>query len=166
MEIQSKVEKKRYLQCLKEQMESPFAFGETRFTGTVLGSFLYITHHAGHEFNRKVTNEKSRTIGFVTRRDGGCAVHAIFTWGYLDPISLVSAYLIGMLLTFLMLSMETMEWINPFAIPTVCWGIAAAVLFFGVISYVQCWFTQRGQESMRELTTLLENPVAPWEEME
>ena len=143
MEIQSKVEKKRYLQCLKDQMESPFAFGETRFT-----------------------DEKSRAIGFVTRRDGGCAVHAIFTWGYLDPISLVSAYLIGMLLTFLMLSMETMEWINPFAIPTVCWGIAAAVLFFGVISYVQCWFTQRGQESMRELTTLLENPVAPWEEME
>ena len=166
MYIHSNVEKKKYLRELRYQMESWFSFGEPRFTGVILGNFFYVTHHAGHECNHRITNEKSRAFGFVTKEKNGCGVCAICTRGYLDPFSLVTLYLLLMVTVFLMITMNTMEVINPFAIPAVCWGLAFSVFFVGVISYVQCWFTERGQESMRELQKLLQNPVRIWEEEE
>ncbi len=167
MYIHSDVEKKKYLRELRYQMESWFAFGDTRFTGVILGNFIYITHHAGHEYNRRISNEKSRAFGFVTKEKDGCGVHVICTWGYLDPFSIVSLYLVAMLIISVASFMQTMEMaINPFATPAVCWGIAVSVLFVSAITFVQSWFTERGQESMRELLTLLQNPVRIWDEDE
>ena len=159
MRINSPMEKKKYLHDLRQQMESWFAFGETRFTGLVLGNFLYITHHAGFEWNRRVTNEKSRAIGFVTRHGDGCEVHVICTRGLLDPVSLVLIYLLG-LVYFAVRGMD----MQASAIPHILAALTAVIT--GVISAVQCWFTERGQESMTELLTLLYDPELLWEDSE
>lgn len=148
MRIVLPLEKKEYLHDLCQRMDSWFSFGESRFTGVVLGSFLYITNHAGYEWNRRITNEKSRAIGFVTRHGDGCEVKVIFTWGYLDPVSLIWMYL-------LMLGiLQLRDPGSPVAY------ILAAVIALGIcaISAVQCWFTQRGQQTFDDLLSLLYNP--------
>ena len=156
MQITTSIEKKKYLRSLREQLDSWFAFGQSRFTGIVLGNFLYITSHAGYEWNCKITNQKSRAIGFVTDYGGDCKVSVITTRGYLDPVSMLLWYLLG---------------VGYFLIQGIQSGMvhvaaAAVALLVGVWSFVADWFTERGQENMHELITLLRDPVPVWEDSE
>ena len=166
MRIVSPLEKEKYLHDLRCQMESWFAFGQPRFTGVVLGNFLYITHHAGYEWNRRITNEKSRAIGFVTRYGDGCQVKLICFRGYLDPVSLVLNYLIYTVFVSLAVAMKTAVEVNPFVIPELHLFAAGLALFIGLISFAECWFTERGHESMTELLSLLRDPEPLWEKSE
>ncbi len=155
MRFDASVKKKKYLRELRLQMESWFAFGQPRFTGLVLGSFFYITRHAGYEWNRRVTNEKHRAIGFVTKQGERCAVHAVFIPGYLDPLSLVWYYLICMVIFWI-------YGLNPWVhfVPNI---IAVGVaLLSGVISAVASCVTERGREAFDDLLTLLNDPVRFW----
>lgn len=148
MRIVLPLEKKKYLRDLKSRMESWFSFGESRFTGMILGNFLYITSHAGFEWNHRITNEKSRAIGFVTRHGNGCEVKVICTWGYLDPVSLIVMYL-------LLLAVLRLSDIGSSTVPILAAVISVATCVF---SAVQCWFTERGQENFDDLLSLLYNP--------
>lgn len=150
------LEKKKYLRDLQSQMESWFSFGEPRFTGLVLGNFFYITRHAGYEWNRRITNEKSRAIGFVTRHGEGCEVRVVFQWGYLEPVSLIWMY-------FLSLGLLQLRDVSS---PTIHLLAAVIAVVTGAISAVQCWFTERGQECFDELLSLLYNPEILWEDSE
>ena len=153
MRILSPLDKKKYLHHLRYQMESWFAFGQTRFTGVVLGNFFYVTHHAGYEWKRRITNEKSRAIGFVTQHGDGCEVRAICLWGYLDPVSLICGYLLA-------LGLLKIKGVN-YPMDHILAAVTSVVA--GVISAVQCWFTERGQESFDELLSLLRDPEPLWE---
>ena len=148
------LEKKEYLHDLRCQMESWFSFGESRFTGVILGNFFYITKHAGYEWNRRISNEKSRAIGFVTRHGEGCEVKAVFLWGYLEPVSLIWMY-------FLLLGLLQLKDVSS---PTIHIFAAVIAVVTGAISAVQCWITERGQENFDELLSLLYNPIPPWED--
>lgn len=156
MRIVLPLEKKKYLHDLRCQMESWFSFGETRFTGVILGNFFYVTHHAGYEWNRRITNEKSRAIGFVTRHGEGCEVKVVFLWGYLDPVSLIWMY-------FLSLGLLQLKDVSS---PMIHLLAAVIAVVTGAISAAQCWFTERGQESMKELLSLLHDPELLWEDSE
>lgn len=136
-------------------MDSWFAFGKARFTGLVLGNFIYITSHAGYEWDRRINNQKSRAIGFVTECDGGCRVSVITTRGYLDPVSILLWYLFGI---FYFLAEGALPG-NEAAVHIV---VAACALLIGVSSFVGDWLTERGQNNMQELITLLRSPVRPW----
>ena len=148
------MEKKRYLYELREQLGSFTDFFSERFTGVVWGGFIYITHHAGFEWNRKITNEKSRAIGFVTKHGDGCAINVIFTRGFLDPWWMGIFYLLFLVL-FWIKGADTMG-------SDVYWLSAVCSAVFCLVSYVQCWFTERGRDSMYELYWLLRNPSRFW----
>jgi hypothetical protein len=156
MRIVLPLEKKKYLYDLRRQMESWFSFGEARFTGVVLGNFFYITHHAGFEWNRRITNEKTRAIGFVTRHSEGCEVKTVILRGYLDPVSLAWMYLLWL----------GVLWLGGISGPTIYMSAVGITLVTGVISAVQCWFTERGRESLDELLSLLYNPEILWDDPE
>jgi len=156
MQLLSSIEKKRYLQGLRSQMDSLFAFGQQRFTGLVLGNFIYITSHAGYEWNRRISNEKSRAIGFVHQRGDGCVINVATVRGYLDPVSLILWYLFG--LCFFVLK-------GGFPIPAFWHWISAGIaLAIGLVSAMQCCLTYNGEQSKADLMTLLENPIPLWEE--
>lgn len=148
--------KKEYLYELRQQMGSFTDFLSERFTGIILGNFIYITHHAGFEWNRKITNEKSRAIGFVTKHGDGCKVRVIFTRGYLELLWMIFYYLLGIPL---MLLVSNGDWLPNIHI----WALAFSVTV-GIISYIQCWFTERGQYGMCELRGLLQDPSRFWTE--
>ena len=157
MRVVLPISKKRYLYELRQQMGSFTDFWSERFTGIILGNFIYVTHHAGHEWNRKITNEASRAFGFVTKHEGGCKVNVILTRGCLDPFWLTLYYLVGLLL---LMATEGGRLTNVHI-----WALAFS-LFTGIYSYVVCWFTERGQYSMRELKGLLNDPVRFWAEVD
>ena len=50
---------KDYLQAMKQQMSGHFQFGVERYTGFFFRNCFYVTHHAGFEWNRKITNQKN-----------------------------------------------------------------------------------------------------------
>ena len=158
MRIIVPIEKKRYLYELRQQMGSFSDLWSERFTGVFLGSFIYVTHHAGHEWNRKITNEKSRAIGFVTRHGDGCVVNVILTRGYLDP------WWMAMFFLFVVASFAigSRGEVDPRMYKTA--GVVTAVV--GVSSYLQCWFTEQGQRGMMELRSLLQNPLRFWTDEE
>lgn len=157
MVIYPKTDKNRYLQGLREQLDSWTAFGQQRFTGLVLGTFFYITSHAGYEWDHRISNQKSRAIGFATDCENGWKVSMITTRGYFDPVSMLLWYLFAMTY-FLARGVELSLKVHIAA--------AACALLIGVGTFVADWFTERGQENMRDLITLLQDPVLTWDEQE
>ena len=154
MRIPVPISKKRYLYELRQQLGSFTALWSERFTGVVFGNFIYITHHAGFEFNRRITNEKSRAIGFVTKQENGCAVNVICTRGYLDPWWMGIFYML--FLFSLLLKDGNSLGSDAFWLAGVC------SVLFGLLSYIQCWFTERGRQGMWELCSLLQDPCRFW----
>ena len=158
MRIISPIEKKKYILNLRGQMESWFAFGQRRFTGVVWGSFFCITSHGGFEWNRRYTSPKNRAIGFVKESGEGSEVSVILTAGLMDPVSILFLY--G--LYVFCIASQGGRWITPNPTEHIFAIILALVTAF--ISYITDSFTQRGQESLADLVTLLRNPVPIWEE--
>lgn len=154
MRIDIPYSKKRYLYELRQQMGEFTDFWSERFTGIFLGSLIYVTHHAGHEWNRKITNEKSRAIGFVKKRGDGCMVYAITTRGYLELLWMLWFYLLGCVLCLFSADITYRANVHV--------GAAIFSVFMGVSSYLECWFTERGQQGMRELISILRNPTRFW----
>lgn len=158
MRVVLPISKKKYLYELNQQFGSFTDLWSERFTGIILGNFIYVTHHAGHEWNRKITNEKSRAVGFVTKHGDGCQVSVILTRGYLELFWMIFHYLLGIPLMLIMSEGQLSQDVH-------IWALAFSALM-GISSYIQCWFTERGQYSMRVLIDLLSDPVCLWYEEE
>ena len=101
MRIQTTITPKAYLSAMKERMGSRLAWGAERFTGCFLGRLFYVTHHAGFEWNRRITNQKNAALGIVKKTDTGCEVRCFRFQGALCPQYLIvyllifSAHLLG-----------------------------------------------------------------------
>lgn len=74
MRIQSSLTPKEYRRAMKERMGSRFALWSERFTGIFIGRFFYVTHHAGYEWNRRITNQKNAALGFIKTTESGSEV--------------------------------------------------------------------------------------------
>ena len=152
------LEKKYYLRELSQQLEGLFGGWSEGFTGVILGNFIYVTHNAGFEWNRRISNERSHAIGFVAKHKDGCSVNVVFTRGNLDPCSLVFTYLICIVLHLIAGYGELHG--------DAYWISAVATVVTGLITWFQCWFTERGQAGMYELRLLLQDPRRFWTDCE
>ena len=85
MRIQASLKPKAYLSAMKERMGSRFAWGSERFTGCFLGRLFYVTHHAGYEWNRRITNQKNAALGCVKETENGCEIRFLHFQGALCP---------------------------------------------------------------------------------
>jgi len=154
MKVTSELHYDAYRSAMKEQMGRFTAFGMERFTGVVLGRFFYITYHSGHEFNRRVTNEKNRAIGIMRPLEHGTKVSALLFAGYTDPISIVVLYLFFLLCIY---SLSVAKGIGYFV------GMYAYAMIpvglFAIITAIQTAMTQRGQEGRRIVEAFLLDPA-------
>lgn len=150
MIIQSKLPYKRYLNELKANLGSIFSFGEERVAGTVIWRFFSITCHAGHEWNRRITNEKQRAIGFARPDGDGTKIYCIRLAGLTNPISLAVMFLFCMV---------------AFAIQGL--GSLGAMVqaslivtgFMALFTAITDSWTERGMEAYRTLTAYLMDPA-------
>ncbi len=160
MKIESALKPKEYLDAMKERMEGHFDLGNERFTGFFLGRAFTVTHHAGAEWNRRITNEKNTAVGFVKKTDMGCSVSFVRCRGILSPPLFLTTFailFIPLLLT-LMIGTVTQE-ISPMDILNVggvCFGIT---LFLGLATALCESLTEAGQEGRKILNALLLDPT-------
>ena len=152
MRIKSNLTKKEYLRVMKGSMDSMISFsGEERFHGIFLGSFFSVTHCAGHELNRRITNEKNRAMGFVREKDGGAEVSFITLKGMTNPLSLILIYVLHLIIFAVsdpILLSDGKIWLLCFVGTMIVAGITA----------VTDSLTDRGEEGYRILMRLLHNP--------
>lgn len=133
---------------------SSFAdFGSERFTGIIIGSFFSVTHHSGYEFNRRVTNEKHRAIGFARPCGDGTEICCIRLAGMTNPLSLIGLFILFCFISLLRAGIEYVP------IPHVLIISAVATVLTALISAICDSLTARGQEGSKILTAFLKNPT-------
>lgn len=142
-----------YLYEMKQQMGSFTEFGMERLTGTIIGSFFSVTYHSGHEFNRRVTNEKHRAIGFVRPDGNGTKVSCIRLAGMTNPLSLMAIFGIGFLSYLIGGGLELA------LMPEILALNAGMTLVIALVTAFTDSITERGQEGSRVLTAFLIDPV-------
>ena len=152
MFLHSSLTKKEYLQTLRDNMAGHFELGCERFTGFFISNCFYVTHHAGYEWNRRITNQKNAAMGYVKECADGCHIHFLRFRGALCPVVFLNWMLLATL--FVLVTGTT-------AIEQVC-------LFYGCflatapISALFESFTQDSIEGHRSLLSLLIDPNDPY----
>ena len=142
-----------YLYEMKQQMGSFTAFGLERLTGIVVGRFFSVTYHSGHEFNRRITNEKHRAIGFARPCQEGTQIHCIRLAGMTNPLSIIGLYAFCFLICLLRGGFELA------LMPEMMIANAAITLVAALASAFLSSITERGQEGSKMLTAFLLDPV-------
>ncbi len=153
MKVISKLPCSVYLYEMKQQMGSFTAFGTERLTGIIVGRFFSVTYHSGHEFNRRITNEKHRAIGFACPCENGTKVSCIRLAGMTNPLSLIGLFAFCFLICLLRGGIELA------IMPEMMIANAAITLVAALISAFVCSVTERGQEGSKMLTAFLIDPV-------
>ncbi len=153
MQYISKLPYSIYLYEMKQQMSGFTEFGMERFTGTIIGSFFSVTYHSGHEFNRRITNEKHRAIGFVRPDGNGTKVSCIRLAGMTNPLSLIGMF--GFLFLLFLLG----GGVAVALMPEILALNAGMTLVVALVTAFTDSITERGQEGARVLTAFLLDPV-------
>lgn len=84
---------KKYKNDLKNQLDSPFLFGQRRFTGWCLGPVFSVHYYSGKEFGRRNYPILNKSVGIVRRIDGKTLVSYFIFRGLTDPVSLILLFL-------------------------------------------------------------------------
>jgi hypothetical protein len=138
---------------MKQQMSSFTAFGMERLTGIIVGRFFSVTYHSGHEFNRRITNEKHRAIGFVRPCEEGTQVFFIRLAGMTNPLSLIGLFGFCFLICLLRGGSELA------LMPEMIIANVVITLIAALVSAFVSSITERGQEGSKTLTAFLIDPV-------
>ena len=101
MRYDSTMQPREYLRHMKERMGSRLDIWSERFTGIFMGRFFYVTHHAGYEWNRRITNQKNAALGYVRETENGCEIRFLHFQGLLCPQFLIPWLLISVALLVL-----------------------------------------------------------------
>lgn len=153
MKIISKLPCNVYLYEMKQQMSSFTDFGLERLTGFVIGRFFSITYHSGHEFNRRITNEKHRAIGFVRPCENWTEVSCIRLAGMTNPLSLIALFCFFFLFCLIRDGLEVALMPEVLIIDAVFTAAVALITAFTDS------ITERGQEGSKTLTAFLFDPA-------
>ena len=142
-----------YMADMKSQLSNFTDFGVERFTGIIIGKFFSVTHHCGHEMNRRVTNEKHRAIGIASKHDDGTKITCIRLAGMTNPLSMIGIFLFYVVLLLLMGGSDL-----AFSLPALIVGMVTT-LFIALTTAISHSVTERGQEGSRTLTAFLIDPA-------
>lgn len=153
MKYRSDLSCSAYLFSMKEQMSGFTEFGIERFTGIFIGRFFSVTYHSGHEFNRRITNEKHRAIGFIKPDDKGTMVSCIRLAGLTNPLSLIGIFAFCFLIVLLRGGFEVA------IMPQMLMVNVAITLITALLTAFTDSITERGQEGSKILTAFLIDPA-------
>lgn len=154
MRIVSSVPRAQYLSEMRSQMGSFFAFGTDRFVGTVIGPFFSVTYCSGSEWNRKITNEKNRAIGYVRAVPEGTEVRCVRLAGMTNPASLAILFVTYFIMVLVaQFNRETMLGL-AFTVACAVIGTIVTAIYTAITDSL----TERGQEGYRVVTAFLHDP--------
>ena len=163
MIFHSDLPKKAYLAAMKSNMSGHLELGVERFTGFFIGNCFYVTHHAGYQWNQKITNQKNTAIGFVKDApadEGGCDIHFFQCKGLLCPFVFLPTFLV-----ILFAELLTYGTVEPFTSETfwTCFTILLIVMaIFAPIYTLMEASTDGSIQGEKMLLFLLSNPTDPY----
>ncbi len=147
-----------YLSALKQNMESHIDISE-RFTGFFLGRCFTVTHHSGHEWNRRISNVKNTALGFVKETDEGCVVKFVRLKGFLAPTQFLKLLVVALFLNlFIPLADGATVDLFPF-FPLV--GIGLSLVLAPLETLMEC-MTEESWEGEKALLSLMMDPMDPY----
>ena len=160
MQIQSRLSKQEYICSLKKRMGSSFDFGAERFTGFTIGKWFYVTHHAGTEWNRRITNQKNAALGYIDENTEGCRVQFIRFKGMLCPTQfLLWCVLVAIIAFFTFITQDD----RTVETATTISGCCAVALILGALSETFSeLMTERSEEGENTLISMLHDPSDPF----
>lgn len=160
MRIISSLTPKVWLSAAKEQMSGHLELGAERYTGFFIGPFFYITHHAGHEWNRRITNEKNAAVGYIRKTEDGSEVRCMLFKGLLCPAQFLSLLFFTIAIVLLPLLSSGIR--NPATILTAMAYATGIIVLMAPIATLFESLTERSQESRKNLIALLIDPADPF----
>lgn len=138
-----------YLAALKERCSNPFLMFEERVTGIVIGRFFSVAYYCPWEWNRRITNECNRAMGFIKETDGKTQVCFIRSRGMFSLFWLLFWALISLILCGVMIG----GW-DPVMVP-----VSAGISFLiCLITASESALTDNGQQGAWIVTDLLKKP--------
>lgn len=152
MKIVSEISTVEYLREMKGHLESFTDFGMERLTGIVIGPFFSVTYHSGHEFNRRITDEKHRAIGFARACEDKTVVRCVRLAGMTNPVSLILIYAFCLLFGLLK---------EPYVLkdPIYLWACVGVTVIAALATAFTSSITERGQLGSKTLTAFLIDPA-------
>lgn len=162
MKLHSEIPYAQYLSALHESIDNSFSFGEERFRGVVIGNFFSITHHAGHEWNRRITDEKNAALGFVRRSESGSDIRFILFKGMMCPGSFLTLLAVSSVLIFFKIALSNDSDMCPSDVLLIFGLIFALCVLFSIISALIEGFTDKSCEGQRKLLARLIDPTDPF----
>lgn len=147
--IQSELKAKAYISALRQRFSNPCAIFSERVTGIAIGPFFSVAYYSPYEWNRKITSECNRAMGWVKAVDGKAQVHFVYGKGQFSLFwPLFYTALFRLVLWF----------------PS-SWGYPLDILISAGLSLLLCGgtalhdsLTDAGAEGKDVLTSLLEEP--------
>ena len=156
MLIQSNLSKTDYISSFKRRMGSSLDFGEERFTGLTVGKCFYVTHHAGYEWNCRITNQKNAALGYIDENPDGCRVRFILFKGMLCPTQFLLWCVMTAIIGFFTFISHN-NWTEETA--TIIFGCCAGALILGaLIETFSESMTERSEEGEKCLLSMLHDP--------
>lgn len=162
MRLDTPLSAKEYVREFSRQMGAFTSFGEERFTGVFLGHFFSVCYHSGWEWNRKLTNEKNRAIGYVVDTPEGSEVRFLWFYGYSDPVSIALLFLLGFIAGFIVFLLNGFELTRDEGLFVGCICGALITIPLVIESALAALLTERGQYGAGVLNAYLKNPRDPW----
>ena len=157
MIVESDLSPKIYRAAVKRNLENFRCFWDERFSGRMLGSVFYITHHSYTEWNRRITGELNTAIGYLKRTETGCEAHFIITTGLLHPLYLPLTFLFCILAFMIGLVGEGVDGDFGFHIIFI---ISAIITALTTVSTAICHaLTRNGIQGGDKLLHFLQDPT-------
>jgi hypothetical protein len=156
MRIDVALSPKEYMRALRSRRGSFLSFCAERFTGIAVGRFFSITHHAGYEINRRITNERNNAIGYIKKTPDGVQVRYWRTKGITTPQALLFWIPVNFL-WFLLVCLKNGIY-EPWLAVLCTLGLT---LFVAAGSAFCDSLTERGEQGEMEVYALLYDPSDP-----
>ena len=160
MKILSSHSPVEYMSAMRDLMDSHFAFGQERFTGFFLGRLFSVTYHSGHEWNRRINNQKDSAIGYVKKTDDGCEVRCIRLKEMMAPTQFIFTYCLELLICFIASCLYGMWDFTMFLqMSLIMFGL---LLVIAPITAVIGSCTEQGEINRKTMISFLLDPSDPY----
>ena len=159
MRIISSLTPKAWLSAAKEQMSGHLELGAERYTGFFIGPWFHITHHAGHEWNRKITNQKNAAVGYVRKTDDGCELRFMLFKGMLCPAQFIF-WLCVFAAICVLYTISGIAAVADFW-PSMIIALGIGILLLPIATLMES-LTEQSQEGRKILLALLLDPDDPF----
>lgn len=84
--VHSQLPAEQYRQELRACLGWKIPFMGDCLNGIVIGNFFSVAYYSPYEWNRRITRECNRAIGYVKRNDQGTEVHFVRSKGLCSPM--------------------------------------------------------------------------------